>query len=359
MAMVNKVLYNVDQRADTTAEEKQTARQNIGAVSSTDLITEISRAQNAEASARSEVVGGTGIGVSKTTGAAGQDIYTVSNTKQSTLVTTTSTVLDVTSSTPAEHIDINLDNQRISTDSDNIGYVAPYLANPLTTKVLTLPANSNKPVWGEPTGEGRLLRHNAELYLYDAMGDGEAYHVRNVANNCLNHVAVTNLQNRICSLLIEAPTLAADEEYNYTVVFDCVNSSGGCNVTVENAAARLVTTYGVTNSSEWLRITGADSASDAISPEIKVTETVTPNSHYIKDGDGNQTSVVYSVGKTEKYLRIDSASYYGIPTTVSGPKVVTDVTGTSQVITDTAVNFAGSPVCQVRVHGGCFEVVRY
>lgn len=362
MALVNKVLYNVDQRADTTAEEKQTARQNIGAVSATDLISEISRAQGAEAAATTEVVAGTGIGVSQSTGASGQSIYTVNNTKPSTLVTTTTVGPDETYTIQQEHIDINIDNHRISTDSDNIGYVAPYLANPLNTKVLTLPANSNTPVWDEvQSGDGRLLRHDAEIYLYDDTGDGDAYHVRNVANNCLNHVAVTNLQNRICSLLIEAPTLAANEEYNYTVVFDCTNSSGGCNVAVENASPKLITQYGVESTSQWLRITGADTASDAINKEIKVTETVTPNSHNIKDGDGNQTSVVYSVGKTEKWLRIENASYYGSTeyATLAGPLVVTSVTGTQQVITDTGVNFAGSPVCQVRVHGGCFEIVRY
>lgn len=362
MAALNTVLYNIDQRNDTTAAEKATARNNIGAVSATELISEISRAQSAEAAATTEVVGGEGIGVGSTLGANGQTVYTVSNTKQSSLVTTTTEGPDETYTLNVGTMDLNLDTHKVQTDSDNIGYLAPYLANPLNTKVLTLPANSNTPVWDDvQSGDGRLLRHDAEIYLYDDTGDGDAYHVRNVANNCLNHVAVTNLQNCICSLLIEAPTLAANEEYNYTVQFDCTNSSGGCSVAVENAAPKLITDYGITLSSQWLRITGADTASDAINKEIKVTETVTPNSHNIKDGDGQQTSVVYSVGKTEKYLRIENAAYYGSTeyATLAGPKVVTDVTGTQQVITDTGVNFAGSPVCQVRVHGGCFEVVRY
>lgn len=37
MAKINKVLYNIDQRTDTTAAEKETARMNIGAAASGDL----------------------------------------------------------------------------------------------------------------------------------------------------------------------------------------------------------------------------------------------------------------------------------------------------------------------------------
>lgn len=80
MANVNKVLYNVDQRPDLSAAEQKTARDNIGAVSATDLITEISRAQSAEAAATSEVVQGPGISVSSSVGGNDQTIYTVTNT---------------------------------------------------------------------------------------------------------------------------------------------------------------------------------------------------------------------------------------------------------------------------------------
>ena len=33
MSKINKVLYNVDQRGETTPQEKKTARDNIGAIS--------------------------------------------------------------------------------------------------------------------------------------------------------------------------------------------------------------------------------------------------------------------------------------------------------------------------------------
>ena len=215
-----------------------------------------------------------------------------------------------------------------------------------------------QPVTG---GQGGYARHDAELYLHHTTDSFKEYHVRNVANNAINHVAVENLQGQICGLLIEAPTIGVNEEYNYTVQFDCVNSSGGCGVDVENAAPKIITVYGVDSSSMYLKVTGASSPSDAINKEIKVVETVTPNSQIIKDGNGNNTSVVYSVGQTNKWLRIDRASYYGVTeyTTLAGPLVVTDVAGTSTNTTDTSVNFSGSPTCQVRVHGNVWEMVRF
>lgn len=76
--------------------------------------------------------------------------------------------------------------------------------------------------------------HQAELYWHHDQ-DGTHYNVRNVKNGCINHVAVTNHSADVCYVYIEAPTLdGSGEEYDYTVVFDCTNSSGSCSVDVED-----------------------------------------------------------------------------------------------------------------------------
>ena len=211
-------------------------------------------------------------------------------------------------------------------------------------------------------GDGRLLRHDAELYYYGTwQGDGQNYHVRNVANNCLNHVAVDNLSGVICNLVIEAPSLDTDEEYNYTVQFDCTNSSGFCSCSVENAAPKIYSKYQLDQTSQWLRVTGAANPSDAINPEIRVVDMVNPNYINIVDGNGQTQNVVYSVGHSEKYLRIESASYSGGGSIdYAGPNVITSVDLRNNVdATDTTVNFSGSPTYQIRVHGNVWEIVRF
>lgn len=259
-----------------------------------------------------------------------------------------------------------MSNGRVLGDSSELGLLAPTGSQADAGKVLTLhysgsPGTTTAQWDALPLGDGRLMSHTAELYLHHTVNSFKEYHVRNVKNNCLNHVAVENLQGQICNLVIEAPTLESGEEYSYTVQFDCVNSSGGCDVTVENAAPKIITTYGVDYSSMYLRVVGSDTASDAINKEIRVVESVTPNSQIIKDGDGNNTSVVYSVGQTNKWLRITNAAYYGVSqyTALAGPLVVTDVSGTQTKTTDRSVDFDGSPVSQVRVHGNVWEMVRF
>ena len=119
--------------------------------------------------------------------------------------------------------------------STNIGYLVPqYLAPADLGKVLTVVSDDGyKCEWKDPTG-GPKRSHTAELYLYSSVNGDDDYHVRNVKNYCINHVVVSNHSSDMCSVVIEAPTLATGEEYDYVVVFDCVNSSGSCNVSVEN-----------------------------------------------------------------------------------------------------------------------------
>lgn len=347
MEQVKKILANCAQ--DLTEEEKYQARQNIGV-------------QNYQAGANISLSGNTISVTGLATVAETGNYYDLNNAPDGTEINVEGYIEPkpdrLTFGTSGE-VTALMDG----TTQDTLGIlpVMPTIGD--NGMVLTATNNNGQMTtsWQPSGGDGRLMRNDAELYLHHTVDSFKEYHVRNVRNNCLNHVAVENLQGQICSLLIEAPALESNEEYNYTVQFDCVNSSGGCNVTVENAAPKIITTYGVDSTSMWLRITGASTASDAINKEIRVVETVTPNSQIIKDGDGNNTSVVYSVGQTNKWLRITNAAYYGSTeySTLAGPLVVTDVTGTQNNTTDRSVDFDGSPVCQVRVHGNVWEMVRF
>lgn len=111
--------------------------------------------------------------------------------------------------------------------------------------------DSSTPVYIDGNGQfatcsitpgGAKRSHTAELYFHHSQ-DGDHYNVRNVKNYCINHVAVTGHLGDICYIEIEAPTLdGTGEEYDYVVVFDCTNSSGGTShVTVQNADPEIFT----------------------------------------------------------------------------------------------------------------------
>lgn len=187
-------------------------------------------------------------------------------------------------------------------------------------------------------GRGGLWRNDAELYLHHR-NNGEHYHVRGIVNNCINHVAVTGLDNVICSLLIEAPTLEADEEQNYYVQFDCSNSSGGCSVDVENASPKLIDFRDVSADSIYLKTVLSNTPSDAIEKE----------------------AIVKDASNLSRYLQIDSASYYGVSqyTKLAGPKVLTDLNYSTGVSTYQYVSFGGSPTYRLRVVGGLWEIEKF
>ena len=86
--------------------------------------------------------------------------------------------------------------------------------------------------------------HTAELYYYNT-DDGDHYHIRGIQNYAINHVTVENHSADICSIVVEAPTLGTNEEYDYNIVFDCVNSSGGCNVSVQGVSPEIETKWEV------------------------------------------------------------------------------------------------------------------
>lgn len=259
---------------------------------------------------------------------------------------------------------LTLGNQIISTDTSGsnaaFGIVAPVPTSSDVGKSLV--AGNGSTHWETVNPGGKLLKHTATFVRVGSEVD-DPWHVQNTLNNAINHVVIDNHNGDICSVLIEAPTIAADEEYNYSVVFDCTNSSGGCGLDVENAAPRLERRGDLDFSGQYLRITGSDTSSDAITKEQRAVTSVTPNSHNIKDGDGNQTSVVYSVGQENKWLQIGTASYYGVSenTKLAGPFVVTNVhySDNNRWVTDHYIYFSGDPNFQVRVYGGVYEVVRF
>lgn len=241
---------------------------------------------------------------------------------------------------------LDVDGDTIEKDVDG-NCITLKVTNPLPVpepgdegKVLQVTDNSGSYSWVSKTG-GAKHSHTAELYLYEYDEDTHTYtwHVRNVKNYCINHVAVTNHNGDICSVLIEAPTLAAGEEYDYVVVFDCNNSTGSCNVSVENCDCEITRSYRLDRDSTWLIINGADNASDAIVKEI-----------LIKD---------YS--DAPKYLEIGAATYYNpAPSNPAGPHVLTESTTLGfDMIADREINFTGSPQCQVEVLGGRFTVHRF
>lgn len=243
-------------------------------------------------------------------------------------------------STPVSELDF-FTSGRVQCDSSDMGLLAPYPGQADSGKILQA-TWTGSPAVGSAIWVDKpdiLKRNNAELYFHHT-GDGDAYHVRKIKNNAMNHVTVSNHSGDICSLTIEAPALGADEEQNYYVVFDCYSSSGSCGVDVENASPRLLTNIELNTSSTYLKTNLANSASDAVTPEATV-----------KDSNGDN-----------KYLRIDSASYYGgvtETTTLAGPLVITGVTLANSTMTNTSVGFSGSPTYMIHVIGGMWELYSY
>lgn len=350
---IMKVLANVQQ--GLTDEQKAQARSNIGAQATLTAGTNITISNNVISAA-----GGEQVNADWTSNSGLSEILHKPYVTEVKELTGSSAYGPVYTNVPT----LTLGNQIISTDTSGsnaaFGIVAPVPTNSDVGKSLV--AGNGSTHWETVNPGGKLLKHTANFVRVGSNFD-DPWHVQNTLNNAINHVVIDNHSGDICSILIEAPTIAADEEYNYSVVFDCTNSSGGCGLDVENAVPRLERRGSFGVSGQYLRITGSDTASDAITKEQKAVTAVTPNSHNIKDGDGNQTSVVYSVGQENKWLQIGTASYYGVSenTKLAGPFVVTDVdySDNDYWTADHYIYFSGDPNFQVRVYGGVYEVVRF
>lgn len=326
MSKINKVLYNVDQTPDTTEAEKAQARSNIGAQGLLTAGANVTIDTNNVISALvSSKVFYAEYGV-----ATVSDISAASNAGKlvftlipGTYYPTVAYLREVTrNGEKSNFASVVSEGAAIKEASvDSAGVWTNSTVNLVTTDSVS----------------GGKKRHTAELY-FDYSDDGAHYGVRNIKNYCVNHVAVHNHSNDICYLNIEAPTIANDEEYDYTVVFDCTDSAGTCNVTVENCDAEIFDQYTFTPVPQWLAIHGADGPSDAtaLTREIQVL-------------DSNNAS---------KYLEIGQASYSTVhPANPAGPAVLTAASEFSeQQVQRNRIGFSGAPQYQVEVLGGRFTV---
>lgn len=119
--VINKVLYDVDQTADTTAAEKAQARSNIGAAAAADVPS----------------------------------------------ITTTTEGPDETYVVPVEHLDFNLDDLSVKAGATTLGTLAPVMT-PTEQRVLTLDANDPRPYWAVSSGGGSeevfIATYNSTTY---------------------------------------------------------------------------------------------------------------------------------------------------------------------------------------------------
>lgn len=131
--VINKVLYDVDQTADTTAAEKATARANIGAAAAVDVPS----------------------------------------------ITTTTEGPEETVVVPVGHLDFNLDDLSVNAGSSPIGTLVPR-TTPSEQRVLTLDANDPVPYWAVASGVGSdelfIATYNSTTYqqVSDALTAGKA-----------------------------------------------------------------------------------------------------------------------------------------------------------------------------------------
>lgn len=105
--VINKVLYDVDQRSDTTEGEKKTARDNIGAAAAADVPS----------------------------------------------ITTTTEGPDETYVVPVSHLDFNMDDFSVKAGASTLGTLVPR-TTPTEQRVLTLDANDPVPYWAVSSGGG-------------------------------------------------------------------------------------------------------------------------------------------------------------------------------------------------------------
>ena len=391
---VNSVLYNIDQREDTSAADKKTARDNIGAVSADDVgeilgnfkplqvPVEITYPDYAILKKLTQDTNGVvGIECSYIHCATQSDNGLMSSTDktkldgiqagaelnvQSDWSQSDSTADDFIKNKPTipaiRKLDYGVqaptDISTLLLDADDPeGYVTVKGDSTVMGKLVQGPykglldsgvngvGDTSTPVYIDGNGEfatctvqpGGKRRHDAELYFHHS-DDGDHYNVRNIKNYCINHVAVTNHNQDICYLHIEAPTLTGDEEYDYTVVFDCTNSAGWVKVTVENADAELFANPTFHKVPQWLNIYGSDTSSDATT--------------------GTREIQVLNASNQPKYLEIGAASYASVPPAhPAGPLVLT--ADSSLYVDDVARNLiklTGSPQYQVEVLGGRFTI---
>lgn len=184
-------------------------------------------------------------------------------------------------------------------------------------------------------------KHTATLEYHDTYGsEGQEWYITNIMNGAVNHVVVDGQDNVICKLFAVAPTIRADEEYDYVIVFDCTDSAGNALLDVENAAPRIEKSVALTTSMLYMKTETSVDHSDA-----------NPTEALIKDSDGNN-----------RYLRLVQASYPGGVseyTTVAAPGVLDGASLVFSDVTSQTIDFSGAKTYQVRVLGNMWRVETY
>lgn len=184
-------------------------------------------------------------------------------------------------------------------------------------------------------------KHTATLEYHGQYGtDGQEWYITNIQNGAINHVIVNNQDNVICKLFAVAPTLRADEEYDYAIVFDCTDSAGNALLDVENAAPRIEQSVALTTNLLYMKTETSVDPSDASPSEARV-----------KDSDGNN-----------RYLKLVEASYPGSIseyTSLAAPGVLNGASLVFTDVTNQTIDFSGAKTYQVRVLGNMWRVETY
>ena len=95
--------------------------------------------------------------------------------------------------------------------------------------------STTTPVYVDPDGQvqpctqGATLKSNtATLYIAGYTDNNiPYYHVKDIKNGCVNHVAFSGITNSTCDITFEAPTLATGEEYDYIISLEGYADNSG------------------------------------------------------------------------------------------------------------------------------------
>ena len=183
-------------------------------------------------------------------------------------------------------------------------------------------------------------KHTATLEYHDTFGEGQEWYITNLKNGAINHVIVNNQDNVICKLFAVAPTIRADEEYDYAIVFDCTNSSGNAVLDIENAAPRIEKDVSLTTNILYMKTETSVDHSDA-----------NPTEALVKDSDGNN-----------RYLKLVEANYPGSVsefTPLAAPGVLNGASLVFTDVTSQTIDFSGTKTYQARVLGNCWRLETY
>lgn len=190
--VINKVLYDVDQRSDTTEGEKKTARDNIGAVSADDVQSMIDSEQ--------------------------PDVPSI---------TTTTEGPDETYVVPVNTLDFNIDNLKVKADASVIGTLAPVMT-PSEQRVLTLDANDPVPYWAIPSAPANELfiaTYNSTTYqqVADALTAGKAVFL-NYSNDLVPITSSTSTRHGFLEVRRDGHSYAAQSDYTRAFVLNSDNT---------------------------------------------------------------------------------------------------------------------------------------